>query len=401
MFADFEKAFKDETIDKKIPIEILSYLSRELPDGLKYEDAGEGLCVLEPNADEIKLEINVPTDLPEDFKPNTINDLMEYIYRTQQILEVNPDKEGNITINDKKIKIEEFTKYPLVEKEAVNLKLYLKPDPFPDPFNIKIEGNGIIKDMLMQRQPYKSMDKRKFESIENKVIKLSYIIDEKNNSMNLNLKISVENSDNITNIIEALKIYQSFLDKTIKIAGSEMKNGTITSSTDNNKKNGMKETIEFWTKILDLEKKMEVKFIPEFPLNREDILWFEKLYRSFIEDLPYKEYANIDSLTIPKNEETIDEFTAGTKDIALLFTQRMNLTIWGVDLELYNTVGVFDFKISERKLNKDNNSEYILNTAPINKEGVYISTRHFDNEKDASDYINFVENLRDAKKIGI
>lgn len=62
--------------------------------------------------------------------------------------------------------------------------------------------------------------------------------------------------------------------------------------------NGIKRTIAFWNKVIELEKFLDVEFIPELPISKEDSIWFGRLHRSLIEGKPYKEYIQLNSFTL-------------------------------------------------------------------------------------------------------
>ncbi|MFJ9960537.1 abortive infection system toxin AbiGii family protein, partial [Streptomyces avermitilis] len=110
MFTNFEKAFfKQNEIDQKIPAEVMQSLNEKLPEGFVYTDLGEGAAGLLPNTGgDFQLSgfsVQLPADLPDDLKPSTFFELIEYMYRTQTKIKL-ISKNNIIKINNKEFDID-------------------------------------------------------------------------------------------------------------------------------------------------------------------------------------------------------------------------------------------------------------------------------------------------------
>lgn len=339
MFADFDKAFKRNNQGLRIPSEIIASLNENLPKDFKYVDIGEGACTI--RTDPSKMQLSMEVELPDDFNPKSSDELLEFMYRSQKELRIVPDKDGYITINDSKILLSDLVTFPFEGNKTIGT-FHMIPEPFRPPFKVHIEGGGIRKDILIQRQPYPHFDKSLFKSVEESVLEVSYILDEVKETIKFNFNINIEKSNRVIDIIEGLKLYQACVSGQVIFAGIN-----FSAFISENKDLQILKTINFWEKIESLERKIETNFILEFPITNEDALWIEKLYKSFIEDRAYKEYGNVEKVTTALPDE-IDK-DSFIKHGGLMFgvIQRSELTIWGVTLDLFNVVAMFDFKVTD------------------------------------------------------
>ncbi|WP_246503548.1 abortive infection system toxin AbiGii family protein [Clostridium polyendosporum] len=397
MFSNFQKAFlKKSEINELIPKEIVKSLGEKLPEGFEYKCIGHDTCGIAPTSLQLNIgmSIEIPDDLFKEFKPSTMHELMEFIYRTQRQLKVVPDEEGCILLNGIKFKIEDMIKFPLEDKIMVGTELYIRPEPFQPPFKVRIEGEGITKHISFQRQPYADMHKSYFKNVDDSVLQISYILDEKNNTIKFIFNIDIEKSKNAKEIIEGLKLYQSCLKGEVKIAGIN-----LAKFIDEDK--AIEKTIEFWNRICQLERKLDVEFLLDFPIKIDDITWIEKLYRSFVEEKPYKQYVNVDKITIRKIDKYNKEELTTSSDLMFYFVQNSELEIWGVKINMYDGVGLFGFKVSDIVLTNKEMAEYELLLKSTTDSGIYQSIRHFAKKEEAEKYKSCIKDLENGKLISI
>jgi hypothetical protein len=395
MFSNFESAFlKKNEIDKSIPAEIVEALSEKLPGGFKYTALSCEACGIIPTTPQFNLEmkIDVPEDLLKDFKPLNTQELMEFIYRTQRELKVIPDEEGCISVNNTKLKIEDMIRFPFDDETMVGAELSICPEPFQPPFYVPIEGGAVRNNILIQRQPYADMHKSFFKNVDDSVLEITYILDEVKKSIKFTFRINIEKSKNAKKILDGLKLYQSCLKGEVKFAGIDF---SQLASEDK----AIEKTIEFWDRIHQLEKKLNVEFLLEFPIKMDATIWVEKLYRSFIEEKPYKKYTKIDKITIGETEEFKKEEIIGNKPLTLHFAYDSEIELWGVKLNLFDSVGIFDFKVS--KIVHNNTNEYELLLEPTTDKGIYESIRHFAIKEEAINYKNCLEDFKNAELINL
>ncbi|MEK5260687.1 abortive infection system toxin AbiGii family protein [Paenibacillus sp. FSL L8-0663] len=386
MFSSFKNAFQKQNKDFAMPKEIIEYLNEQLPSTLKYRHLGEGAVAIVPNGPEFNFNIRVK--VPNDFKPNSPEELLEFFYRTQQKVSL----EGEvISINGTEFRLEELVKFPLHEKSLLNSTLVLQPHPFQPPFPLLIEGGGIKKELLFQRQPYADMHKSLFQSVNEGPLMVSYILNEELGSVKFTFNMNIENSKTVEEIVESLKLFNACQTGTLKILNEQMPE---TADLNNE---GILETIDFWNRILALETRLGIVFTPEFPVSKEDALWFDRLYRSFIENKPYKQYIKIDKFSTTNYEGIAKEKLQNIDGVNLNFIQENDLSIMGVTLKLYESTGFFNFKINDLIETNPQQKAYDILIEPSSEEGVYCSIRSFVNLDEAKEYLSEFEELRTAE----
>ncbi|MCG3086384.1 abortive infection system toxin AbiGii family protein [Sporosarcina cyprini] len=382
MFSNFKKAFKVDESNTKIPDAVIDALSDNLPVGFKYTQVDKEAIGIITTSERMQMKVNLK--YPYDFKPESTEELMEYLYRTQQELSV---PTNSIEINGHSFTPEQLINFPLSEIKVSNddFNLVIKPYPFPEPFQVFIEledKDFTRKNFQIKRQPYAHMEKSHFKSIDIGPLKLSYVIDEKNHSLNLTLKLNIDNADNPKDAVEAYKIYNGFIQGKISFNGAELnavpnKNEDLAS---------IKEAIKLWEKVDLIGEKLKKDFKPNDNLSQNDVLWIEKLYKSFIKEEPYKEYIKIDSMAT----EVVDidkEEIMNSKGLALQFINNEEIKLLGENIILYNLVAMFDLKVIEILEKEDKKYEFIIE--PTTNNGIYRSVQHFINENDINKYKPF------------
>lgn len=177
MFADFNKAFfKENAIEAKIPREVLKSLSENLPDGFEYTELDHGLAGIIPQDSNIELsglKLDWTDSVFDGFKPSNLNEAMEYLYRTQRKYEIELTDEDSIIINGVSFKVGKIIEMPFEEKEKRAYKFTIIPQPFQPPFEVRLEGNGVIKKFYVERQPYADMNKSLFKNINSPAFEIS------------------------------------------------------------------------------------------------------------------------------------------------------------------------------------------------------------------------------------
>lgn len=379
MFSNFKKAFKVDESNTKIPDAVIEALSDRLPSGFEYTQIDKETIGVVTTSEQMNMKVRLK--YPNDFEPKSSMELMEYLYRTQQELTV---PTNTIEINGHSFTPTELFTFPLTETEVSNedFKLVVKPSPFPDPFPIYVEleddeVNG--KYFQIKRQPYADMGKSQFKSIDNGPLNLSYIIDEKNRSLNLTLNLNIDKSNSPKEAVEAYKIYDGFIQGKIRF------NGAVLNAVPNKNEDldSIKEVIKLWEKVDLIGRKLNLAFKLNDNLSQNDVLWIEKLYKSFIEEKPYKEYIKIDNLTTEIVDIDKKEIMS-SKGLALQFTNKEDIKLLGKNITLYNLVALFDLKVIEI-IEKDG-LKYEFKIEPTTKDGTYRSIKHFINEKELTGY---------------
>ncbi len=396
MFSNFNDAFSNKNeIDEPIPKEIVKSLSEKLPKGFEYRGIGYDACGIMPTTSQFRIgmKVKVPEDLLEEFKPSNTKELMEYMYRAQRELNVVTTDEGCISLNGIKFKLEDMIKFPLSDEMMVGTELIIRPSQFQPPFKVQIEGESIIKYISIQRQPYADMHKSYFKNVDSSVFEIEYILDEKDNTMKFTFNINIEKSKNAKEIAEGLKLYQSLLEGKLKFSGFKF-------SMFVKEDKAIKKTIEFWDKITQIERKLKIEFSVEFPITRGDATLVEKLYRSFVEEKPYKQYSDIANIKIKEIGICNKEDITGNP-IMFNFVKNSEIEIWGVKLNMYDSVGLFDLKVTDIVINNEDVEKYELLLEPTTDKEIYQSIRHFAKKEQGENYNRCSRDLQNAELIDI
>lgn len=389
MLANFEKTFFNKT-KSNIPKEITQHLNKTIPNEFTYETI-HNFCVIKPTQPNFKIEMNLDLskDLIEKFNLSSLKKIVEFMYRTQRSLKVVPDENGCIKINNKKINIKDIVKFPL-SNDPVRTELRIYPKSFPPPFKLKIEGEGIVKNIIIQRQPYEDMNKSYFKNIKDLGFELSYLLNEKAKNIKFSFNLNIKEFNSVKEILDGMKLYRAYLNGNFKLADALLPKPQSENKVIDN-------TIEFWNKILKLEQKLKVKFSPEFPLKEEDVCCIKELYRSLIEEKPYKQYVTVDKIKVKAVSENSIKKAKDDNNLVFSFVKKLIIKIWGKTISVFCGSVLFDCKISDViEIDKDNLDYYLVLDDAVGKE-IYQSSRYFIKEEDAQNYITNAKNVNEFK----
>lgn len=344
MFTNFNNTFKNSKKDNiKLPKEILNVLNRKIPEELEYKEIENGICGIVPkNSKRIKFttKIKLP-EIPEEIKKQIHNfaDLYEYLYRTQKRCEIIPDENGNIKINNVEIKISDFIKNVITDDGIKSFELI--PPNFPNAVKINIKAGNITKSFNVKRLPYESMDKIYLKSIEENPICIKIYMSN-DDSIDFNISISIEGIRDVKEIVDTCEFYKNFLNGDISLDDSEIKDIKYKEAPKNI---FIDEKINFWKKVLEVEKIFDKKFDAcKFDL-KDDYILMLRLYKSLIEEEPYKIPEKINSITFD-NKENYDKCNKmiGTK-MLIEYEREAECEIFGVKIHFFILERIYNCKI--------------------------------------------------------
>ena len=369
MFTDFEEIFnKSKNKDIELPNAILDYINQALPNDLVYKYKCDGICMVE-SKDGTPLKINAKIKLPEipkviSKKLKTIEDLFEYLYRTQKECEIIPDRDGNIKIGDRNFKIKDFIKDLYKNQECQ--KVYVAPPSFPKPIEINIESGNIKKFFHLKREPYESMDIVLLKTVEKNPIEFEFYIDKKN-TIKLNVNMDFESVKDVKEIVETLDFYKSFLNGDIKIEGIEVlevKNNAIDIDTKNK--------ISFWNKVLELERIFDTKF-NAMQISYRDLYKVEELYNSLIQKVAIKTDLIIESMDMDYfgENEKLNDFIG--KAMSFQYDSSEILEFGGIRLELFKLEKIFNYYVEDIIIIKKGQIKIIVKA----NDNSYVSKQYF------------------------
>ncbi|MGR9592413.1 abortive infection system toxin AbiGii family protein [Bacillus thuringiensis] len=378
MFANFKKAFKKDESDTKIPKAILDAMSNSLPSGLKYEQIDKGYCTIVPEQGELKLKFDkLKIKIPQNIKLTTADELTEFLYRTQQVVETESDV---VTINGNQIKLSDVVKHPFKEKPLeADSKFVIQPQSFGEPFPLKIEHeNGhIAKEFLIERKPLADMHKSLFKSINEDVLEITYTVDEQHHHLKFNVNIDLKKAKTVVEIIEAFKIYIAFIEGKIKIGGMLLNPVPIEKERE-----AAGAALDYWKTVQAVAEKLNVQFKLDEGKDAVNAEWIAKLYRSFVENKAYKQRGGVTSF-ITDSKGDWDEKELLEKDaMALQYTLNEEIKVYGVEIPLYSAVALLNCKIESVLPVEGSDSKYEFKVIPADEKGIYQAVRHFNTKED-------------------
>lgn len=395
MFANFKKAFKKDETTYKIPQAILESMSDKLPEGFEYVQVARKTCAIKSK----NKKTNIKVKLKLDDKVNIKNpqELSEYLYRSQKEVEIDS---SIIEFDGFKFSVNDLIKMPFSSNEfdEKNIKLILKPVSFPKPIPLIIGYGDNNIEMNFQRQPYEDLHKSLFKSIDRKSLVISYMLDEVSKGITVNITINIGEAESVEEIVIISEIYKCFKNGKGKISNIELNKGFDNA----NEESGLDSLIQFWNKVNLLSKELGILFKPQKEIKKSDIDLVEKLYKSFIEKKPYREFINIDEIEVTFSKESDNSGMLNKDGIVLDFTSNNEYKLLGQKLNLLDHVMWCNLKIKDIVLIDKKNYKYkfIIDEESSNK--LFQVIRHFKSIEEIEIYRESISrNVNDLENIEI
>jgi hypothetical protein len=405
MYVNFKKVLiQKEPI--KIPKEIISQLNKNLPKGLEYIEIGENACGITSKDDlNITLSILIP-DISEKYSEiiKTSDDLLEYIYRTQTKLICKPNKDGTITVNNYKVPYSDFIKFPLSDSCLHDYgEFSIIPQEFPEIGDVIFQTGDIKKSLKMKRVPYDSMDMISIESQDENWFKLRILLNEITLSATFNFIFKLELINEVDKLVNALKFHNSLFTNGVSMAGFEL-NGKISKD-----KIIPNETIEFWEKVLQLQKVLGLNFDCSIPITGNDAYGFHILFRNFIENKPYREDIKVEPNTgiyVSEIEEVRKQIG---QEMGLIYQREIQWELQAQKFSTYAVTVLFNtiVDIINEIESKNDSKKYFIKLKSAEGKTMFQALRLFRTKGEAENYqlsINknfnhYATTMREAEKI--
>lgn len=353
MFVDFDKVFNNKPQTQiRVPEALVSYLSRQLPDGTKYIADDDGNCILVQNEKPIKIGgmILSPSEEQKKIlgKKYTLQDILDYSYNSQKPIALTLKKEGHILLNGKEFPIDKLQYSPYAPVKYASGSALMIPSLLPKPFKIVLGCSKYERTVSVKRVPHESISTLAFESEKEVPLYIQYYLDEKKHSMTLSLSLNLIYARSIGDIVESASIYNAFLDGKGLVCGKRLES----SVTDAKIKRFDEDSIEFWEKVLSLEQELGVRFVPpQEDVGFETIILIEQLYQNLIKGVPIRETNTIESVTYKENKgEEKSILDAIGHSILLEFDATMSFNLFGIRVKLPCITRIFHVKLGEPRI---------------------------------------------------
>ena len=382
MFVNFDEIFNDDPKSQfNIPSEYINYLNKGLPEGLKYAIDKYGNYVIIPEGNEIKIGgiKMIPNEEQKKVLGSkyTLDDILEYAYNSQQLIEIQPIEPGFIQINDEKISIDKLIGNPLKPIKVTSGKAYMIPPKFEQEIKIKL-GDGKYERMVpVKRIPNNSINILSYESKKDEPLKINYCFDKNANNLKMNISFDLNYAKRIRDIVETVSIYNAFVEGKGYIGGNLLE---LKMNNKQYKKYDEKSAL-FWEKVLKVESELDVVFIPPREnLEYDKILEIEELYQSLVLKRPFKSRTHINTIDYRIDLNKKDEMEENiNKTLLFQFNATYTGSILGCDVNLQALIMAFNSKILKIEKNKQTASITIGDESEEKKR--YSSVMYFKNSE--------------------
>lgn len=400
MLADFRSVMMNKNKNNThIPKELIDVFNKDLPKGLKYVEYMNGICHL-TSEEEQQLELSLLVTIPEGAKKyegviKTNADLAEYAYRTQQELNLNPNKDNTVIINGNKINVKDIIKAPFMDNGRQLTGFKMVPSEFPLIPSIKLQSGGVYLTFDAKREPYDSMTEIFIRFKYKDFIIIDMIMNEKTQDSKLTISMEVETST-AAEMLKVYKFYNGFIDGNVKYKGEPIgiKSNAAIEKVD-------LDTIRLLNKIVKLEKKLGVTLIIPQIIKSEDVKTAEQLYSCLILGKPFKTYANFGEITgTGKFYKSLDRIC--NKTISFTCVNEKTVRLLGIDINIYDLQGLFNIFVEKAEIEK--NKEFKIKTKPSPVGKSYMSEMYFLTEEAMCDFQghdDWLNQLKNAKKIKV
>lgn len=327
---------------------IIKELNKSLPsEDIEYVSSGDGFCYITTKKDKLTIggfSIALDEEDRQILDDNSrIKDVLDYSYNAQKIMRLTLKEENTILVNGERISVDKLIYKPLSNIRYSNGHFCVIPERFPEPFVVSIYDDVYSNDFLMKRIPNKSIANMSFESEDNQVLKLKYIIYQREGKMSFNLSYNLKYCKTVAELIKYSTLYNSFLNGKIRIGESVLKCKKCSA-------NHMIDVdiINYWKKIQLIEKYLNVYFIPTMiKMTGEEQEIVDELFFGLVRSLPIRDYRNYSSFTITfEGKKDTKELEIGQK-MYFGFEVNRDISLFGVKLELYCSIGIYNSKIKD------------------------------------------------------
>ena len=411
MFVDFNRVFNESDMEKtNLPVALVKYLSSELPDGLRYMADENGYCHIMSESASLTIG-GFQFDLSEDQKKilgdnATLDDVLKYSYNSQRTIPLNLIKPGMIILNGQEVPIEKMSYNPYNPIKGTKHLFFAEPPKFSGSFQVSIGGNGYETVLDVARVPNESVNVSKYESKDDKPLKIVYYLNEVDKSTNLTMTAQLKNAETVQELLETMQIYNAYISGKGNMCGIDLKE----ISNIKNRKRFNSKTIKFWEKVLKLEQLLRVEFVlPYDDITYNTACEVEQLYQNLIMNKPIRDNRQIESLKSGcevNNEEQIKNSIGGLLMFQFEGTQEFNL--FGVKRTLPCFVCIFNAKLKDYY--RENDKFKLMIEDKSSDEPMFSSTLCFADEeklalfkdkikKTNSNFTSITKKFEKAKKV--
>ncbi len=402
MFTSFDDAFKGKPLsERRVSDVMLNYLSKDLPEGVKYISDDQGNLIIASENKSIQFggfRLIVTDEIKKVLGSNcTQNAVMQYAYNAQKEIALELEKDGFIKINGEDVAIEKIHNNFFRPVKYTDYKWYVKPQDFPPPFEVTVSSDEYTRKLCVHRIPHESLNVYAFETEKEVPLKIKFYMNTEDKTVQMAISFDLKYAVTVKDMVESIFIYNAFVDGKGKFLDS-----TIRVPHLNRDKKFNEQSAEFWKKVLLIEQKLHLKFIPpEGDVEFAIILEVEKLYQNLIKHRAIRENQIIKSITANLNMmegKTIDSSIG--KSIYFQYTADLGFDLFGEVFSLPAILGIFDCHIAS--IEKKKKKTKLIFADETDGKKAYTSVLCFANNEEMENFKktvteNYMKKLSDAK----
>ena len=390
MFASFNDVFKSKSLrEQKVPDVTLKYLSNSLPKGVKYvSDEHGNLTITSSDGSKITMGgFNVT--ITDEMRSVLVNQysaaqIAKYAYNTQKKIVMNLKEDGIIIVNGERMPVEKFAYNMFDNFSYVNSKFYMVPPKFPEPFELELGCEKYKRKLSFQRVPYASLDKSKFQSVNEDPLRMEFIVCEEDYSVKMTLGFDLKKANTVKDIVETVFIYNAYCDGKGLLMGHPV--GRTQDKADDKKFD--EKSAQFWEKVLEIEEKLNLKFIPpKDDIEFETICLVEQLYQNLICKKPVKQREIITSIISDMNvKEGVNLDDLIGKQIFFQYNATTTFELFEKEFSLPAILGIFNSTFKSYEILDDNKTKIILGIKDKNQKP-FTAILCFASDSDLNEYV--------------
>lgn len=399
MFANFKKAFINNSISTTMNSELLlNTINKTLPEGFHYQNVGDGIFAMKSdngcfdfkiNRDFIEIE-----GLSKDEFENAVHsceELFEYSYNSQREIYFYPTENNQFHINDSFVDASKIVFS--VDKKNVDGSccFVVKPQSFSAPFPLKFSKDNETLDIFVHQVATDSAKVKRFESVDNSPIIVSYEITDI--TQPINFKFTIKKVKSVKETISSMIIFNSIMDGSVQLFGKP-----LAESKNNSNSRIAQSNIDFFKKLLELENLLNVEFDATKHISNDDYQKINELYVSLIKNkFILSTEKSIQIKGTAKCQEEIDNYAQvmDNTDYQFEFTAGISITILDVDLKLSSVISLWGGRaVKVEKPSKNEYGEFIIELESTNNSKLYQAIGLFIDDDSASEFRINPEHLK-------
>ena len=297
---------------------------------------------------------------------------------------MNLKEDGIIIVNGERMPVEKFAYNMFDNFSYVNSKFYMVPPKFPEPFELELGCEKYKRKLSFQRVPYASLDKSKFQSVNEDPLRMEFIVCEEDYSVKMTLGFDLKKANTVKDIVETVFIYNAYCDGKGLLMGHPV--GRTQDKADDKKFD--EKSAQFWEKVLEIEEKLNLKFIPpKDDIEFETICLVEQLYQNLICKKPVKQREIITSIISDMNvKEGVNLDDLIGKQIFFQYNATTTFELFEKEFSLPAILGIFNSTFKSYEILDDNKTKIILGIKDKNQKP-FTAILCFASDSDLNEYV--------------